>query len=295
VDGAAELAPGPEGRTHAGPLLLAHDDAAHALRAVRRLLRGHDADSTRLVIDSRARYRRHARLDMDYLLALCERIGRGPQLRTALTWRPSSSLYRIAGQVRYADARVNGRSRSYRLVAAQLTPYLEATLERCADGARLAVLAQALVEDDVTLEEARTYVEELADAGLIVPDLEPPVTGGEPIQDLVAQLRAATAHEASAAPLAHRVDEARAALDALDAAPLGVEPSHYRAVAAELSALPVEVDLARAFQVTFVQLVKERKEVVLRGAVLDRVLQPALALHRSCARARALRLPGAAV
>jgi hypothetical protein len=62
------------------------------------------AGGTRLELAPRAAYQRHTRLDMDYLFALCEDLGRDPALHRALVYRPSSSLYRAAGRLRYAEA-----------------------------------------------------------------------------------------------------------------------------------------------------------------------------------------------
>ncbi|NJL58225.1 hypothetical protein HC928_26250, partial [bacterium] len=49
---------------------------------------------------TRAGYERHTRLDMDYLFALCEELGRDPRIREGLLFRPNSSLYRAAGRLR---------------------------------------------------------------------------------------------------------------------------------------------------------------------------------------------------
>ncbi|TMA37323.1 MAG: Lanthionine biosynthesis protein LanB, partial [Deltaproteobacteria bacterium] len=69
------------------------------------------AGSTRLELAPRRCYQRRTRLDMDYLLALSEALPRDPALRPNLRFRPNSSLYRAAGRLRYAQARIgqNGR------------------------------------------------------------------------------------------------------------------------------------------------------------------------------------------
>ena len=72
---------------------------------------------TRLHLTARERYRRHSRLDMDYLWALAEAVERDPQLRTLLVYEPNSSLYETAGRLRLAEARLTATGRSYHLVA----------------------------------------------------------------------------------------------------------------------------------------------------------------------------------
>ena len=58
------------------------------------------ADKTRLLIEERATYRRHTRLDMDYVFALTTELARDPELRKLFTYYPNSSLYRAADRVR---------------------------------------------------------------------------------------------------------------------------------------------------------------------------------------------------
>ena len=73
----------------------------------------------RLEIAGRSQYRRHTRLDTDYLFALADALARDPALRPAFSYRPNSSLYRSAGRVRYVESRLKDTLRSYHLVAVE--------------------------------------------------------------------------------------------------------------------------------------------------------------------------------
>jgi class I lanthipeptide synthase len=205
---------------------------------------------TRIELAPRGAYRRRTRLDNDYLFALADDLARTPEARAALTYRPSTSIYRIAGRLRYAAARLDGKDRSYHLVSVEPTPYLDATLARAAGGARLDDLAAALVADDpeVAPDEAREFVAELVEAQLLVPDLGIFVTGPEPVDGLCDQL-AAAGLDAPRAALAR----ARAAVAELDAAGVGNPPARYHAIAGALEALPTKIELKRLFQVDMVK------------------------------------------
>lgn len=71
------------------------------------------ASPSRLTLSGLSSYRRHTRLDGDYLGSLTEQLAQAPALQAQLYYRPNSSLYRIGGRLRYAEARLDGRSRSY--------------------------------------------------------------------------------------------------------------------------------------------------------------------------------------
>src|SRR5262249_58902726 len=126
------------------------------------------------------------------------------EVRARVRYHPNSSLYRASGKWRYAEARMDGRARSYHLVAVDPTDYLDATLARARAGARADELAAALVDGDVTAEDAAGYVSELIDSQILVHELEPGLTGPELIHGLIDTL--ASAAPAAAAALARARD-----------------------------------------------------------------------------------------
>jgi lantibiotic biosynthesis protein len=227
------------------------------------------AEETRLEVVGRPQYQRHTRLDMDYVAQLTERLGKDPEMRQALTYRPNSSLYHAAARLRYAEARLDQRMRSYHLVAVDPTDYLMATLDRAKDGARIGTLIAALCADDpeVTEEDAAGFVTELIESQILVPELEPTVTGPEPIHGLIATLG-----QVAEVPVAKAASEqlaaTRDALDALDGAGVGADPARYRDVAKALETLPAPVELPRLFQV---DMVKPSPDATLGKAIVDEI------------------------
>jgi thiopeptide-type bacteriocin biosynthesis protein len=216
---------------------------------------------TRLHLGARDGYQPHSRLDMDYLWALAEAVERDPRLRRVLRYEPNSSLYEVAGRLRLAEARLTASGRSYHLVAVDKDPYLTAALERARGGAALEAVAGVLVDDEISDAEAEEYVEELVASQLLVSDARPLVSGDEPVHALVATL----AERPETAQISERVDEARAALEAIDAEGLGTSPDRYRAVAELLGELPAQPELSRLVQV---DLVKPAEQATLGGRVV---------------------------
>ena len=228
---------------------------------------------TRLQLQARARYRRHSRLDMDYLWALADAVERDPQLRKLFAHEPNSSLYEVAGRLRLAEARLTAAGRSYHLVAVDKSPYLTAALERARGGAALETVAGVLVDDEISPAEAEEFVAELADNQLLVTDARPLVTGDEPVHGLITTLRA----HAETARMAERLDDARAALEAIDAAGLGVSPDRYRAVASVLADLPAQPELSRLVQV---DLLKPAQQATLGNRVVSEITRGVRLLHQ---------------
>jgi class I lanthipeptide synthase len=244
-------------------------------------------ERTILALAPRGSYRRHTRLDMHYLTALCEALHADTALRGGLRFKPSTGLYEAAGQLRYAESRSDPKTRelSYHLVSLERTDYLEATLERAKAGARPGDLARDLVEHDaeVAPDEAERYIDQLIDSQVLVSDLAPPITGGEPVRGILATLEAADGSHGTAAVLRRAADE----VGALDEAGLGLAPSRYRAIAETLGALPAKPNLARLFQVDLYKPVSHAelgpevlRELERSVVLLLRVAEPAAGLAR---------------
>lgn len=231
---------------------------------------------TRIRLGPLASYRRHTRLDMDYLFTVCERLAARPEVRRALLHRPNSSLYPAAGRLHYAESGQAGESRTYRLIALDDNPFIRATLERASAGAFPEDLASALVamdpDGDISLDEALPFIEELIDGQVLVPDLSPQVTGPGAILDLCSTLRRA----GSAA--AETLDQAARRLAALDGQGVGNEPEVYRELIRDLeSGLGVEVNPSRFVQV---DMLKPAHEATLGGAVVQSLVRGIEILHR---------------
>jgi len=241
---------------------------------------GRIGEATRLRVSGRETLSRHTRLDMDYVCSLVEKVRREPEVRRALRYVPNSSLYRAAGRIRYMEVRYRERDRSYHLVAVEPSPYLEATLEQARGGATVAELAQGLAsaDPDVSVDEARGFVEELIESQLLVSTWGPPLTGPEPVPFLLEQAREVPA----LAQVREQLGAIQESLSAIDSSPPGVSPEQYRQVAKRMEVLPVPAELPRLFQV---DMFRPAPEATLSRRVTDEMLRAAMALHRLTPRA----------
>ncbi len=233
------------------------------------------SDSTSLIIEARSKFQRRTRLDFDYLLNLSEEIAASPALKKALVYRPNSSLYRAGGRVRYFESRRDEHGRAYQLIAVEETEPLSATLKLAAEGRRVSELAEALVDDEISSEEAVEYINLLIDNQILVPDLSVPVTGRDPLGSLIASLRG---HEETR-EAARTLTRARTELARIDREGPGVGPRSYERLARTLKGLPAEADPSRLFHV---ELLKPASRATLGGPVLEEITRGVELLHRVC-------------
>jgi lantibiotic biosynthesis protein len=236
---------------------------------------------TRLELGPWSAVHRRTRLDRGYLGQLVYHYSASVELRNTLTFLPNSSLYHAAGRLRYTEFTVNEQGRrQYRLVAVAESAHLLTTLARTRAGAKIAVLAQALADDEgVTLAEAESFVHELIDSQILVSDLEPNVTGPDSAREMAHYLANCPATAESGRRLLATTTE----IGEIDRTGMGHSPERYRALGKELESLPVPVDLSKFLQV---DLFRHAPDAMLGPEVAREIEQCTAILRRIAPRPR---------
>jgi thiopeptide-type bacteriocin biosynthesis protein len=222
---------------------------------------------------------RHTRVDMHYLTELVATLEKDRALRAELRYRPSSGLYRVGDQIHFAEAdNADAHSRLFRLVSVAATDVLATALERASMGALPDEIAAAIAtRHREPAEDADAFVHELIDGQLLVSELQPPLTGEEPIHHVIRVL--AGTYTASA--IASKLASVRDKLVAVDASGVGVGTAAYHEVAGELDSLPVPADVARLYQVDLVGPTdgvrlgrRVVEEIEMATALMTRIARP---------------------
>ena len=227
---------------------------------------------TRLEIGPRTSYCRRSRLDMEYLCNLADKISSDPALHDGISFRPNTSLYLAGGRYHHSQGYLVDGGRSYRLVGTQTAPYLNSTLERASSGATPHELARALVKDwEVRFEEAQNYIRKLIESQVLVSDLTPPITGPEPVEDMLAHLDGV--QDPSIKPALYSISER---LHKLDQGRLGNDLRDYREIINTAKTLPAEFKSDHLVQV---DLTKPATRVSLDQQLAGSILHAVEALR----------------
>ena len=236
-------------------------------------------ERTCLRIQPRCNYQRYTRLDSSYLSALTETLNGDPAVQRHLKFFPNSSLYKSAGWFRYAEIRKSHTAKSsYHLVAVEQTSHLQQTLKLAEMGILPSDAARAICaqDPDVTIDEAQNFVGELIRHQILVSKLTPLLTGPEPVEDLLAQLKQ-IADEPAASQAVSALASARELLATMDVGGPGAKPVCYRHLARTLASMVRKPDIARVFQV---DLVKPAADVRLGREIIVELSRGVELLHR---------------
>ncbi len=146
------------------------------------------ANQTAINIDHN-KVARHTRLDMNYLCALSQDLTRMPEIKPKLLFFPNSSIYEFGDKLRYVEFKYMNAKRKHHIVAVDNSEYLQKVISAAKKGAKTEYLAKLLVDDEISLEEASEFINQLIDNQILVSSLEPAVTGPEFTDQLLEVLR----------------------------------------------------------------------------------------------------------
>jgi lantibiotic biosynthesis protein len=132
---------------------------------------------------------RHTRLDMHYLCALAEQLTKWPAIKDNLLFYTNSSLYTLGGEWRYVEYQYINGKRNHHISAATASVHLSTTIKAAANGITINELAILLTNEEITVEDAEGFIEELIESHILVSELEPAITGNEFIHQVIQVLQ----------------------------------------------------------------------------------------------------------
>lgn len=229
---------------------------------------------TRLILAPRSQYRRDTNLDAGFVAELLEGILAVPGVRERVKHRPNPSLYFHGGRFWYVERRRAGGIQTHFVSSIRETSVLRTALERARHGIVLDDLARGLGDDGIPEDIKAAYVRQLADAQVLVTELEPSVTCSDPLARVIQELAAIP----EALLLRETLEQTKIWMIQADRSGGSQSPSTYRRLAARLIQLIPTATGRDSFQV---DLVKPASEMTLAPLVVKEALRAVELLSRT--------------
>jgi len=138
------------------------------------------------ILASHEKYQKFVRLDMDIITDIFTFLMKTPEIRSKMNYFPNNSIYKIGESVRYIEYYISGAKRVYNLTSVECSTYLDHVLLWCKDGLSWSELSSKISNEfEVEYNEAENYVLDLYEAQIIISELEPPVTGTDPLLHII--------------------------------------------------------------------------------------------------------------
>lgn len=128
---------------------------------------------------------RHTRFDMHYLCALSQHIASLPFIKNELRYYPNSAWYKLGDEIRYVEYKYKNGKRHHLITSVMASEYVLNILQKAANGITAKEIVEILVTEDILIEEAIDFVEELIKSQLLVNELEPAITGEDFLSQII--------------------------------------------------------------------------------------------------------------
>jgi hypothetical protein len=181
----------------------------------------HDGD-TNIELSTTSQYLRVTRLDMQYLCALIRDIENRPGIRPLLRFYPNDSLYSIAGQLRYVEYHYKNTRRTHQIASIEHDEYATVILDAAAKGLKPHDLALLLVDDEIDINDALEYVDEMIDSQVLKSELDPAVVGEDPLYVLISKLQ-----DVGESEVVGKLTDIKGILTEIDNMPIGNSVGKY--------------------------------------------------------------------
>ncbi|SHM46291.1 lantibiotic dehydratase family protein [Chryseobacterium polytrichastri] len=131
---------------------------------------------------------RDRKLDMHFLVGLSKKLTLIPEIKCQLLFFPNSSIYRVGDKLRYVEYEYHNGKREYIISSAPFSEELKRVLNFSLEGKTLLQISEIFVNDEITLEDATEFIEELIENQVLVSELEPNVSGNDFLDEIISVL-----------------------------------------------------------------------------------------------------------
>lgn len=128
---------------------------------------------------------RDTKLDMHFSVALSKLLNSIPYIKNNISYFPNNSIYFIGNKIRFVEYENKEGKRDYIISSAPLSEELEQILLASKEGKTIDELSSALTNEEISLEEAREFINELIENQVLVSELEPNVAGNDFLDSIV--------------------------------------------------------------------------------------------------------------
>ncbi len=142
---------------------------------------GEWANKSHIILNEKEQNYQRTRLDMQYLCELKNELEADKDIRQLISFHLNSSIYIVGDEIRYVEFNPSAKSQNYTISAIENSEYLDTIFNALAKQGRmkLSSIAELLVCEDISFEDAYEYVELLVDNQLLISELEPNILGDE--------------------------------------------------------------------------------------------------------------------
>lgn len=215
---------------------------------------GEFGDKTDVKLKKSSKYERHTRLDMNYLVALSQNLSENEDIKKQLIFYPNTSIYKVGDKIRYVEYYYKNGVRIHDIVSVNWSEPLQKIIDTAINGSSLIDLANIIIDNEISLNDAFHFIEELIINQILVSELEPSVSGPEFFEQIFPVLKKIPGID----HINSILSDTHIRLKKIDTV-IGNSPKRYIEISNNLEALNTNFDLKYLFQTDLILKTSKNK------------------------------------
>jgi len=204
-----------------------------------------EGEKTTITLKKQQEYKRYTRLDMNFICAFIQQIEREKKIREQLNYYPNNSLYPVGNFHRYVIYSYEKNRRIHKISQIETSEYLQKVLITANNGALFSELVDILLDDEISVEDAVEFIQELIDIQVLVSELQPSVTNVRPLNLLISRLKMLSNSESQIINTLSAIDNQ---LNNIDQIPIGKTAGYYSDIIKLIEKFKLETEIKYLFQ-----------------------------------------------
>jgi lantibiotic biosynthesis protein len=218
-------------------------------------------------------YKRVTRLDMNYLCSLAQDLLNNKKIREQTLFYPNNGIYQFGDKLRYTEYYYHNTKRVHHIAAVDCSDYLLNVFEKAKNGTKINELAEILVDEEISIEEATGFIHELIDSQLLVPEFEPSVTGEGFLENILNFLKNQQLENNPYHFLYKKFEQ----LTNIDNQPPGIDVNNYLQFANDLANLSTKYELKYLFQS---DMIKPCNDLSISNDIVEQIKEGVKVLNK---------------
>lgn len=217
---------------------------------------GKIGNDNKIELLSKENYKKNVRLDMFYLCHLTKDLSKILSLKNQIKFYPNNSSYEVGDELRYVECRYQNNARSHHMVQVTASDYLKKILYGAENGSSIDSLANLIVDNEISFADAKTFVNELIDSQILINELEPKITGGDFLEQILKTFQSLKIRNEEINNIESILNKVKDKIDGKFYLQTGLSEDFYKSVIDLLNTLSPSLDKGKLFQLDLVKPTK---------------------------------------
>ncbi|MFY7669796.1 lantibiotic dehydratase family protein [Tenacibaculum sp. MEBiC06402] len=146
---------------------------------------GKFGSETNIILENVNLFKRDTTLDFILLNEIYLSVSRDKTLYEKVLYYPNNSIYTVGNHFRYFEHNYRDFKREYSLEGLKFSNHLKKVLTKSKSGATISNLIDDIIDEDITYQEARGYIDELIKHQILISEVDLNVIGEEYLSKLL--------------------------------------------------------------------------------------------------------------